>query len=279
MNKRLLFLFLIVASQLAWLGVNYARRTKALTEAPRVVLACEAVDPRDLFRGDYLVLRLQETVEVDWEKFGSSLTLSDDVLDDLASEYLSGEQGWLPSIDVAQAALQSVPPLPDRTPGAMPLGTGTGQPELVSFWKREDSIWRLVRLEQPGSPEDCARPGETRIPHVTPDLSVRYRTGRLFTDRLSLEVFLPGLGHRSGFRFYVPEKTGEIGAIWNERYASLPMTQYLRLSVELALLPGGRCFPVNLYINGLPYDEAVARIRAGSFELNRMPDGSARKSD
>lgn len=277
MNKRLLFLFLIVASQLAWLGINYARRAKALTEAPRVVLACESVDPRDFFRGDYLNLRLRETVEVNWQKLGSSLTLGDDVLAAMASEFLSGKKGWLP-FDMARAAWKNLPPLPGRAPGSLPLSVGAGQPELVSFWKRDGEIWRLERLEKQGSPEDCAHLGEKRIPNVTPDVCVHY-WGRAGNDRLSLEISLPGTGRWSGFRFYVPEKTGEIGAIWNERYPSLPMTQYLRLSVELALLPDGRYFPVNLYINGLPYDEAVARIRAGSFELNRVTDGNARKSD
>ena len=279
MNKRLLFLFLIVASQLAWLGVSYARRAQDLAEAPRVVLACESVDPRDLFRGDYLNLRLQETVGIDWQKLGPSLTLGDDVLAAMVSEYLSGEHGWLPSLDMARAALQSVPAQPGRKPGAMPLGVGTGQPELVSFWKCDGGIWRLERLEKQGSPEDRARAGETRIPHVTPDVRAFYRFGRRYSDRRSFNIFLPGMGRWSGFRFYVPEKTGEIVKIWRERYPSLPMGEYLRLSVGLALLPEGRCFPVELYINGMPYDEAVARIRAGNFELNRVPDGSARKSD
>lgn len=265
MNKRWIILFLIVASQLTWLGVNYARRAQGLESSLRIVLACETVDPRDFFRGDYLNLRFHETENVDWRKLGVSLTLDDDAVASMAGEFLSARNGWL--ADVAWASWNREPPFPDRAPGAMPIGEGIGQAELASFWKRDGSIWRLERLEKQGSPEDCARSGEMRIPGVRPNVCVRYGPDR--NDCLSLDILLPGMGRWPGFRFYVPEKTGEIGSIWNEHYPALPLNEYVRLSVELALPADGRCIPVKLYINGLPYDEAVERIRAGSFELVR----------
>lgn len=56
MNRRVLGLCLVLGLQIAWILATVAQQESHLRSAPTVLLETQPVDPRDLLRGDYVIL-------------------------------------------------------------------------------------------------------------------------------------------------------------------------------------------------------------------------------
>lgn len=279
MKKRLVFLLLIVAGQLAWLGVSYALRAREIAEAPRIVVACNPLDPRDLFRGDYMQLTLTASDGIDLKTLGSSLTLDDDIVSTLVSKLVDFDEETLPSpAEIIRPALRTARLLSlpgERAADATALREGVGEPKVASFWKQLGGTWELARLEREGSRQDRPREGEMRLAGASPTLDVCFIHPSDPAPSVYLGLSLPPTYSRwqrnTRFRYYVPEKTGNILKIWMDNYGNVPMRAYVRMSVELAVLPDGRCRPVQVYLNGIPYNRAVELMEKRQFPLENRP--------
>ena len=67
---RIYLLYVIVLAQLVWLGWNYGDRVREVESSPVLHVSCSNYDPRDLLRGDYVMLDVTQTFPL--EKVGAS---------------------------------------------------------------------------------------------------------------------------------------------------------------------------------------------------------------
>lgn len=258
--KRVYLLFAVVAAQLLWLVWNYVERTIELEKAPVLRIVCQQRDPRDLFRGEYVALNAGQSVTL--EQAGKSICWDAGFCDSVNKDWT-----WKDGKRVDQLATNPLQPRAPRVEDSLTL-VRYGLPQRVAvFWREgEDGLSRVVRFEKLGAPSDVAEDGEIRclmwmqvISHLTQKESGESEA------YVSIEL---EFGSRNRLRYYVEENTGDMYNIWvnqlNKKWSDFPADR-LRYTVDLAIRESATAVPRMLYLNGVPYPEAVKQIREGTF--------------
>lgn len=247
MNKiALSLLAAVVLGQLAWLGCSYHARVQEIAESPHILLEVRQYDPRDLFRGDYLSLDVEEEIPLtpDEPRLGKSLYW---------------DAGSVPNYSATGPNGIPYPAREKQTEGATRLRYGwySNDASFVVGFVRPDAegVWHLSRIEARGSSEDVCREGERRLPaqmraYIT---SSRARLSADAADVAALPVCSVSLCH--SLRYYVPEKKGNLPSIaWNA-----PAEKKVRVTMECVLRDRNGIIPVQLFVDGVPYLEAYER--------------------
>ena len=258
--KRVYLLFAVVAVQLLWLGWNYVERTLELEHAPVLRIECQQRDPRDLFRGEYVALNTGRSVSL--EQAGKSICWGAGFCDSVNKDWT-----WKDGKHVDLLATNPLQPRAPQVEDSLTL-VRHGLPQRVAvFWREgEDGLSRVVRFEKPGAPSDVAEAGETRClmwMEVFSHLSQNEAGEWEAYVSIDLEF-----GRRNRLRYYVEENTGDMYNIWvnqlNKKWSDFPADR-LRYTVDLAIRESATAVPRMLYLNGVPYPEAVKQIREGTF--------------
>lgn len=246
MNKiALSLLAAVVLGQLSWLGYSYHARVQEIAESPHILLEVRQYDPRDLFRGDYLSLDVEEEIPLIPEepRLGKSLYW---------------EEGSVSTYRDMEPTVIPYPAREKQTEGATRLlyGWYGSDASFVGFVRPDaEGVWHLSRIEARGSSEDVCREGERRLPaqmraYIT---SSRARLSADAADVAALPVCSVSLCH--SLRYYVPEKKGNLPSIaWNA-----PAEKKVRVTMECVLREKNGLIPVQLFVDGVPYLEAYER--------------------
>ena len=268
MKKRLslIAVFVIVVAQLGWLGYNYHARRVELAAAPTLLVECDAFDPRDFFRGDYVSFDCKFTYPMEdplfldlfhWNECMPIRLSPDEVAEGITVQPLSARAATNPdSIEIATDGWQS-----------------RIDEKLVGYWVAgADGKAKLTRVVKLGSSGDVPHPGEMRTHlrarwkyDVEEDAKVR---------RVRGEVELVLVPHEQAdawfrYRFYVPENTGEPHRAWRSldaNHVSLPLNR-IRSTVEFACRERDGLVAKQLYINDIPWVQAVRMMEQGTFPL------------
>ena len=258
--KRVYLLFAVVAVQLLWLVWNYVERSIELEKAPVLRIVCQQCDPRDLFRGEYVALNTDQFVTL--EQAGKSICWGAGFCDSVNKDWT-----WKDGKRVDQLATNPLQPRAPQVEDSLTL-VRHGLPQRVAVFWREgaDGLSRVVRFEKPGAPSDAAEAGETRClmwMEVFSHLSQNEAGEWEAYVSIDLEF-----GRRNRLRYYVEENTGDMYNIWvnqlNKKWSDFPADR-LRYTVDLAIRESATAVPRMLYLNGVPYPEAVKQIREGTF--------------
>lgn len=272
--------FAAVAGQLLWLGINYWARTVELRAAPKLHIACEPYDPRDLVRGYYHMLTCNVQIPLDSAVFGDSIWWGKALLNDCYSE------GTLEEIE-------TLPSRPPRREGAREL-TGSGYRnealELTVFWTLgEKGLHEVARIEALGSPEDVCRPGEIRQ-IIGDDYRIDYTyQGNLRVKQTKTEPSTPGAApqtvekkiltagdlklefwpvSRDRLDYYISERNRDFSSVLQQNYSEEELEKAeIKMTIAFALCVDRRPIPTMFYLNGIPYEEAVERMRKKDFPL------------
>ncbi len=274
MKKRLsiVMLFTMVAAQLGWLGYNYYAREVELAAAPSLLVPCDAFDPRDLFRGDYVSFECEFVYPLTDPLFNEllhwpELTARYDLPEGCTAKPIPARAAaGADSIEISNRASDGWSWRPDE--------------KLVGYWVTgADGKGQLVRVVKLGSAGDVLRPGEVRS-HLMAGIRLRavgegadYQTeGKV---ELSLLASEGSSRYRRNFRFYVPENMGDARRTWHAGYGKgreFPLKR-MRTTVEFACREHSGLVVRNLYINDIPWVEAMQMMQAGSFPL--LPEPTA----
>lgn len=261
----LIALFALVGAQLGWLGYNYHAREVELATAPTLLVECDAFDPRDFFRGDYVSFDCEFTYR-----------LTDPLFRDLFhwdEALISGgnEDEKLPFPGRAASNPESIHINLSRWYSSI-------EDRLVGFWTTgKDGKAKLARVVKLGSSGDVAQPGEVR---TYMSAGVNLRSEEQGDDGVEKEppyyelelTLLPRNMERNWyrFRFYVPEKMGELGRFRQRDKDPYPLHR-LRTTVEFACREQGGLMVRQVYINDIPWVQAVRMMQDGSFPLLPEP--------
>lgn len=262
MNIRLILLSLVILAQLGWLGWQYAAREQEIAHSPHLLIRGDTTDPRDWFRGDYLAIDLEQKLDLDSPAIGPSFRWE---------ENLSRPKNFEP--DTNSVCIQPVQAREKQTNSVAELTWGYMPGDGAAFWSRgKDGLWRLSRIEAAGSPQDAAKAGELRLPML---YRVSRETVACHQSKavLSISPLLRREKHPR-IHFYVPEGYGDFMDIWQKAYPHEEVENYnerwdiwarelarQEWEVEVVLRPDGSFFPVQVYLNGIPYNEAIPLLR------------------
>ena len=258
--KRVYLLFAVVAAQLLWLVWNYVERTIELEKAPVLRIVCQQHDPRDLIRGEYVALNAGQSVTL--EQAGKSICWDAGFCDSVNQDWI-----WKDGKHVDLLATNPLQPRAPQVEDSLTL-VRHGLPQRVAvFWREgEDGLSRVVRFEKPGAPSDVAEAGEIRclmwmevISHLSQNEAGEWEA------YVSIDL---EFGRRNRLRYYVEENTGDMYNIWvrqmKREWDDFPADR-MRYTVDLAIRESDTAVPRMLYLNGVPYAEAVKQIREGTF--------------
>lgn len=268
--KRVYLLFAVVAAQLLWLRWNYADRTRELAEAPVIRIDCTDYDPRDLFRGDYV--SIQTSREVPLERLGASFYWDDDFCRDV-NKYTRWNHKTRE--DEIYAVVHSLQPRPAAASvsGCKALKNRNDAERIAVYWKMgADGLHQVSRVEAPGSSADVPNPGETRA-LMWGDVHVYYdceeKDNQIISVNQRVMMNLSFTRHSwKNMRFYVEEGTGDIRRFWLneiEGKDNVPFDK-VRRTVDIVLRENAPAVPRMLYLNGVPYPEAVEQMRNRTFK-------------
>lgn len=256
-NVKIILLFMVVAAQLLWLTINYHLRRSELQTAPTICLRCNENDPRDILRGDFV--RLNFNLSLPLESAGKSIFWGNSLCEQVNtfSVWESGEY-------VEHKAENPLQPRQPQAPNALEITSQYASIRVAAFWKKaEDGFHHIVRIEAPDSSADTPAPGELRC-LMWADIN-NTRTDKQRTTCFNLSF---SRDYRSSMRYFVEEKTGDLMSIWTEElhknYADFPANR-IRFTVDIALRPSAAAVPTMLYLNGIPYPQALELIRSGTF--------------
>lgn len=268
MNIRLILLSVVILAQLGWLGWQYAAREQEIAHSPHLIIRGDTTDPRDWFRGDYLAIDLEQKLDLDNPAIGSSFWWKGD---------WNIPKDFEPDTD--SVCIQPVQAREKQTGSVVELTWGYEPGDGAAFWRQgEGGLWRLERMEAAGSPQDAAREGELRLP-VLYNLEREKIDSRQSKVILSISPLLRREKH-PGIRFYVPEGYGEFPDTgesdspqskvicyderWERRVSKMARQEW---EVEVVLRPDGSFFPVQVYLNGIPYNKAIPLLRQHKLPL------------
>lgn len=271
-NKKLLFLWCIIAGQLIWLGSNYCLRRHEINNAPVLHLQCSDHDPRDFLRGDYILLDLDQEIPIN--AAGTSLYWGEELCQSL-NTYTMLEGGKI----IEYTAKNPLIPRPAQAPNAVKITAAFSKQRLAVFWEKgENGFHHIVRVEAPGSQADTTQNGEIRClmwgyvkRTITTDSGEHPRTLGEPCIYLSFHY-----KNRNAMRFYVHEKTGNLRHIWiNElgNFKDFPADS-LTYTVDIALRNAATPLPKEFYINGIPSAQAIQQIRNNSFPWITSPSNA-----
>lgn len=245
MNKiPLSLLAVLLLGQLSWLGYSYHARVQEIAESPHILLEVKPYDPRDLFRGDYLSLDVEEEIPLDVE----SPSLGKSLYWEAGDVY-----------DYRSSAKIPYPAREKQAEDALCLSRGFSGPDadaLAGFVRADaEGVCHLSRVERWGSREDVCREGECRLPSPLRAHIAASRTAG--GDGHSHPVCEVSLRH--ALRYYVPEKKGNHPSLaWNA-----PVEKKARVTMECVLREKNGLIPVQLFVDGVPYLEAYERWQQG----------------
>ncbi|MBR5195033.1 MAG: GDYXXLXY domain-containing protein [Akkermansia sp.] len=258
--KRVYLLFAVVAVQLLWLVWNYVDRTLELEHAPVLRIECQQRDPRDLFRGEYVALNAGQSVSL--AQAGKSICWDAGFCDSVNKDW-----DWVDDKRVERMATNPLHPRAPQMEDSLTL-VRHGLPQRVAvFWRvGEDGLSRVVRFEKAGAPSDAAEAGEIRCLMWMEVISrLTQKESGESEAYVSIEL---EFGRRNRLRYYVEENTGDMYNIWvnqlNKKWSDFPADR-LRYTVDLAIRESATAVPRMLYLNDVPYPEAVNQIREGTF--------------
>lgn len=264
--KRVYLLFAVVAAQLVWLGWNYADRTRELAEAPVIHIDCTDYDPRDLFRGDYVNIQTGQVVPLDLA--GTSIYWDDEYCRSV-NIYTRWNQE---KKQVEYPVSNPLQPRPrPECAGAEKLDACRGR--VAVYWSQgHDGLHRVRRVEVPGSAADAPAKGEVRTLMwcvVNSGFDVQREEEEIVSVERYVKLQLSFFPSRwKGMRFYVEEGTGDIRRMWLnevEGKDNVPFTS-VRRTVDIVIRENAAPVPRMLYLNGVPYPEAVEQIRNRTFK-------------
>ena len=267
--KRIYLLFAVVAAQLLWLGWNYAERARELAESPVIHIDCTDYDPRDLFRGDYVNIQTRQTVPL--ELAGTSLYW-DEAFCAEVNKYTHWD--YETKKDIEHPVLNPVSPRPcPEVKGAEKLCPGYGTKRVAVFWKQgDDGVHGVSRVEAAGSEVDIPAEGEIRtlmwyrVDQVSDETEEEERT---VSVKQYVKLVLSFTSSSwEGMRFYVEEGTGNIRHLWLNEVEGKDNVPFesVRRTVDIVIRENAPVIPRMLYLNGVPYPEAVEQIRNKTFK-------------
>lgn len=295
MKKRLSLILIVavVAGQLGWLGYNYHARSVELEQAPVLTLPCDALDPRDIYRGDYVrfscrysypLTAPEFTDLLHWEEYGPPADENG-----MTEVWVRDPEGRNSGTrEVEASSIASIPARKASNPASYAIsfrhGIGYRQ-KAVAFWRpQENGPATLVRVVLAGSALDVAREGELRTPvscfndsgvELAPDGSLKV------VASIGMRIRVSDLDDNSFFRFYVPENTGEPVQAWLEGQKSNPddrpvfPANRIRTTVDFLVRPRDGLVVKQVYLNGIPWVEAIEKMRNGTFPLMPQPAEAA----
>ncbi|MGN0836359.1 MAG: hypothetical protein ACI4OS_02875 [Akkermansia sp.] len=258
MKTRLLLLLLIIAAQVVWLGSQYAARTHERDTAPTAFADCDPFDPRDFLRGHYERINLlSHELPLDSPIIGSSITFD------------------------PEFAAQFTPDLrslrPEPTEDAKQIRSQWEGTRVALFYRCDtDGRLQLTRVEAANSLADRPRKGELRLGgYGTSNFCYEPEKAAPEQGENTLQHKEKGtctatfhVGMTDALRFYVDEQYADMRRAWKKSHPEedFPHAQ-LRVSAELILRPVGKPIVKQLYVNGLPWNEAYRRMERGDFPL------------
>lgn len=276
--KRVCLLFVVVAAQLAWLGWNYVERSRELAQAPVIRIACTDYDPRDLVRGDYVSIQTRQ--EVPLELAGASLYWGEETCKRVnVYSHRNDETKQDEEYQVSNPLQpRPAPEVVEKEDGhAQELVPATVE-RLAVFWKKGvDGLHHVCRVEAPGAVQDAPAGDEIRAlmwGHLSGDYDVVREAERIVSVKQQVKLVL-SFSNRSwrGMRFYVKEGTGDIRRLWvygGEDKDKVPFNS-IRRTVDIVIREKAAPVPRMLYLNGVPYPEAVKQIRNRTFKWLDAP--------
>lgn len=256
-------IYVVVAAQIIWLAWNYHARSVELATSPRILIATQTYDPRDLTRGYYQALDTSIRLNIPrvFSLCGASVnqsTLKERLLkaaDDSSDEFT---YELAESLSPTTAHSATAKELPAVLHESIPLST---------FWKKQASgLWEICRIELPNSPEDAVTEGETRIPMMAL-WSMSYSTNEeTKTTKVTAELLLHFPDLRN-LRYYYSEAVGDFFTILRQKEYNAPVD----ITVELVIRPTSAIMPTQLYLNGIPYNEATELLKQDKFPVRERP--------
>lgn len=293
MKIRYILLALLVLCQLLWLGCQYHARRVEMEQAPRLLVACDSYDPRDIFRGDYLSLSCSRSVFLGDARIGKSLWWGEPLMESVRNR-CEGRQTWCGEMMETGTVESGRKDLPSPPPGFLPLeprapgcadavelvtvrdiessfigskGASPAQLRMAGFWTRgKDGLWEICRVESVGSSQDVTQPGEIRTTLHAGTTSHLCRTERE-SPAYGLELRLSLTKRWEGLRYYVPEKTGDLWILWRQSFPDEDFpAEKLRYTAEIIVRPSASLMLRRVFVNGIPYQEAVELVRQGRKE-------------
>lgn len=256
-------IYVVVAAQIIWLAWNYHTRSVELATAPRILIATQTYDPRDLTRGYYQ--RLDASVSLNLSRVSSLCGASVD--QSKLKEKLLKNIGYDPeeyTLELTESLSPAVPP--SATAKELPTMRYEDFP-LSTFWKKQASgLWEICRIEQPDSPEAAAADGELHVPMIALwriNYSTIEETGKTKVNPTLLLSF-PGLRN---LRYYYPEEKGDFFSLLRQKEHPSPID----ITVELLIRPSASIMPTQLYLNGIPYNEATELLKQDKFPFREHP--------
>lgn len=249
MNKiALSFLAAVLVGQLSWLGISYHARVREIAESPHILVEVEQYDPRDLFRGDYVNLSFREAIPLqpDEPRLGRSLCWEKGSVGD-----------WLRNSNEYQQIEYAAR---EKQGDSVPLNS-YATPLAAFVRKGEDGLSRICRVEAWGSREDVCREGERRLP-TRMHAIFRVEEVVVGKDAEGKEVYegmpICRLSADAALRYYVPEKKGNL--VWEVSHGNAA-PKPVKVTMECAVREKNGLIPVQLYVDGVPYLEAYARMQ------------------
>lgn len=291
MKKRLSLILLsaVVAGQLAWLGYNYHARSVEIAAAPTLTVECEALDPRDVFRGDYVRFSCQVDYPLTDPLFSDLLHWNEQLgpsekSGQPVSVWVSCPDGRTEYREVPAEQIKAIPARPATNTGSIAVYYNNYSRnrigKLAGFWQPEDGKpATLVRVVKAGSAQDAARPGEMRTAmEGSVSTRVEHVQGEEYAVKAVVRLFLcvSDRNDTTSFRFYVPENTGEPVEAWREgapgdkSQAVFPHHR-IRTTVDFACREQNGLIVKQLYLNSIPWVDAIEKMRHGTFPLLPEP--------
>ncbi len=256
------FIFVAVAAQVIWLAWNYHARSEELATAPRILISAQPYDPRDLTRGYYQSLNCM--VRLNAEQVSAILGCSVNRTE-LPQKLLNNHQ--LGSEYTYILTTNFTPPEPHSATAEEIPANAYESFTLSTFWvKRDSGLWEISRAELPNSPEDVAAAGEIRIP-MAAKWDIQHCTNEVnktVTFDISLGLRFPGM---QSLRYYYPEELGDFFSLLRQKEHTVPVD----ITVELAIRPTASIIPTQLYLNGIPYNEATELLKQDKFPFREHP--------
>ncbi|MBQ8517047.1 MAG: hypothetical protein IJ498_05660 [Akkermansia sp.] len=261
--KKLLshLVYIVVAAQPLWLAWNYHARSEELATSPRIRIAARTYDPRDFARGYYQ--SLDTSVHLSGSRastlFGASVNQSQ-----LTERLLNIARGTSEEYTHELAESFSPPTSHSSTAKELPVMLYEEFP-LSTFWEKQASGLREIgRIELPDSPEDTVAGEEVRVP-MTARWRMSYSTNEeTKTTKVTVELLLRFPGLRD-LRYYYPEATGDFFTLLRQKEIQSPIA----ITADLLIRPTAAIIPTQLYLNGIPYNEATELLKQNQFPFRQ----------
>lgn len=301
--RKELLSFAVIALQAVWLLFSYAQSTAFLDKSPKLCLPCftesntvsisvplspEFIGNSITWDSDTLLKSVLTESKKSHERCysgASSVLILDEAGNDISAQYPKG---------VPAEAILPLPSPGDRPHATHFISFSDGSvnqfshdlkslTSAVSYWRPKTGKGNTLTFshleadtllkhdlyqENHYEREMKYLLHDTYVFHWSKKLTLR-RNGEKFTSEL---VFLIPSTSREA-ESYLSEKKRKLYDLWEETTPNKLIPSDIKW--ELIATPHkGKIIPIQLYVNGIPYKEALQKIKAGSF----LPDATDTKS-